>query len=222
MLVGQAQRGAPRTAVIRAEAMNGCAAYYLPGRHESLDRGPGAVLAARGYAVSGRTLCADFARLAFPEQTALVGQDLKARHWSVAGVAVGRSYGAYLLLHALADLPPFPGQVVLFAPILGAVLADRHGVIRGAIPPQADRLPALARSGRFPAPASLDIYLGDEDGGCDAELGARFAAAAAGRLHILAGVGHEIPADILAAALTLGPAPDAGPAVLRSARGKER
>jgi hypothetical protein len=180
-------------------------AYYLPGRNEPLVSGPGEVLVASGFSVIGRTLPGDLSGLGFDDQVTRIGQDLTAQFWRADALAAGRSYGAYLLLHALADLAPFPGRVLLFSPVLGAALAQHAGGFYGAIPPRADRLAFLAREHAFPAPASIDIYLGERDTGCAVEVASAFAMSVGGRLHIVVGAGHELPLGSIEAALGNAP-----------------
>ncbi len=167
--------------------------YYLPGRYEPLSSGPGGIVLEAGMRLSGRTLPGDLGGLAFDEQTAVVRSDLTAFFLRPEALAIGRSYGAYLLLHALAGLAAFPGHVLLFSPVLGAAVARRDMGLYGVIPPRAGELEQLAGRGAFPAPASLDIYLGDADPGCSVEFADELATMIGGRLHVVSGVGHDLP-----------------------------
>lgn len=147
--------------------------YLIPGRGESLDEGIGQIIASMGFTVYCRKIISDFAGLGFSEQLALIRSDLKSVFWNEDAVLVGRSYGAYLLLHTLAELQPFPGKVLLFSPVLGAATSkDRRS---GVLPPRSKLLLKLADSRAFPAPRHLEIHTGAVDNGCDPALAIRFA-----------------------------------------------
>jgi alpha-beta hydrolase superfamily lysophospholipase len=108
--------------------------YLIPGRAGRLTEGLGWLITNSGYAISGREIVSDFARLRFAEQLALIRSDLQPAFWHRDGVLVGSSYGAYLLLHTLADMDAFPGRVLLFSPVLGAAVA-KNGFF-GSRPPR--------------------------------------------------------------------------------------
>ena len=174
--------------------------YFIPGRGESLDEGIGQVIASMGFSVKGREMISDFARLGFSEQLALIRSDLESDFWRPESVLIGRSYGAYLLLHTLAELEPFPGKVLLFSPVLGAAISeDRRS---GVLPPRSKLLLKLADSGGFPAPCSLEIHTGAKDNGCDPALAIRFASLVGNtKLYIVPGSGHEFDEDYVRSVL---------------------
>jgi hypothetical protein len=148
-------------------------------------------MANMGYEVHGREILSDFACLRFREQLELVRSDLQADFWHLEDMVVGRSYGAYLLLHTLADLDPFPGKVLLSSPVLGAAVAPNG--FSGSCPPRSERLIKLAESNEFPAPCHMEIHTGAEDYGCDPMLAARFASLVKNTtLNIVAGAGHQL------------------------------
>jgi pimeloyl-ACP methyl ester carboxylesterase len=123
-----------------------------------------------GFTIHGREIISDFARLRFSEQLALIRSDLQPAFWHPEALLVGRSYGAYLLLHTLADTDPFLGKILLCSAVLGvAVARDGFYVSR---PPRAEKLLKLAESNRFPAPQYMEIHTGAEDNGCDPLLAA--------------------------------------------------
>lgn len=163
--------------------------YIIPGRLESLGNGLGRIIESMGFSVRGREIISGFARLGFSEQLALIRADLESGFWPPECVLIGRSYGAYLLLHSLAELQPFPGKVLLFAPILGpAIVEDRRS---GVLPPRSKLLLKLAESGAFPAPRYLEIHTGAKDNGCDPGLATRFTSQVRNaELHIVPGSGH--------------------------------
>ena len=133
----------------------------------------------------------DFARLGFSEQLALIQTDLLSGFWHSEAVLVGRSYGAYLLLHALAEMDFFPGKVLLFSPVLGAGLSKDR--LFGVMPPRSKKLLKLAENGGFPAPRDLEIHTGAEDSGCDPRLAERFVSLVGNtKLRIIPNAGHQL------------------------------
>ena len=80
--------------------------YYLAGRGGKLTDGLGRGLLQRGCSLTGRELQGDFARLSFQGQVDLIAEDLKG-YWTEDTRIIAVSYGAYLLLHALADHKPW-------------------------------------------------------------------------------------------------------------------
>ncbi len=170
--------------------------YFLPGRAESLVAGLGQLITKMGYSIHGREMVSDFARLRFAEQLALIRSDLEPAVWHSEAVLIGRSYGAYLLLHALADMEPFPGKILLCSPVLGAAIA-KNGFY-GSLPPRAEKLVKLATRNGFPAPLYMEIHTGAEDNGCDPLLTARFASLVGNtKLNVVPGAGHELREDYL-------------------------
>ena len=149
--------------------------YLLPGRGETLTEKVGASLLRIGLAYAGRPLTGDFEALRFSGQLAVIADDLQPAFWTPEAILIGRSYGGYLLLHTLADLPPFPGSVLLLSPVLGA--AATPGGRFGSIPPRGKKLLAMAETGGFPSPRRMEIHTGQADDGCDPELARRFGAA---------------------------------------------
>jgi len=135
--------------------------YYLPGNGGQLHTGLGAGLLSRGWQVTGRALFGEFRALRFGEQVAAVAEDLQTLFWHPQAHVVANSFGAYLFLHAQAQLESFPGRVLLLSPIIGEAAS---GVSEQTfIPPQAEKLAALAASGQFAAPRMCEIHVGAED-----------------------------------------------------------
>lgn len=165
--------------------------YVILGRGERLVDGLGELISDLGCAVQGREVSADFLRLRFAEQLALICSDLQPGFWQPGAVLVGYSYGAFLLLQTLADMDPFPGRILLFSPVLGAAVA-RNGLF-GSRPPRAERLLKLAEGGNFPAPRYLEAHTGADDNGCDPGLAARFCSLVSNAtLHVVSGAGHRL------------------------------
>ena len=143
--------------------------YYLPGHGGQLETGLGSALLARGFDVTGRETRGEFKSLPFASQVELIAQDLTARFWTEDACVVANSFGAYLFLHAQAQLPPFVGKVLLLSPIVGEFAKDEPeddeeaGGWLGFIPPMARKLSALIEAGSFPAPQHCEIHVGAND-----------------------------------------------------------
>lgn len=177
--------------------------YYLPGRGNRLQgEGIGALVQRLGGQVRGRELQGDFTRLAFAEQLAVIQGDLLDEFWSPQALLIGHSYGAYLLLHGLAELPACPGRVLLFSPVLGVGM-NRERMF-ASWPPRAKRLLTLAETQSFPVPrGGLQIYSGAADDGCDPDLARRFVAALPGAaLQLVPDAGHHLDESLLVAVLS--------------------
>ena len=175
--------------------------YFIPQPGEDFDDCLGRLMARMGYTIHGREIISDFARRRISEQVALIGSDLQLAFWCRDAVLVGRSYGAYLLLHTLADMDPFPGKILLCSPVLGAAVAkDGFYVSR---PPRAEKLVKLAESNRFPAPHYMEIHTGAEDNDCHPLLATRFASMVGNtKLQIVAGAGHQLSEEYLQGVLS--------------------
>lgn len=167
--------------------------YLLPGRGEELGGDLGQLLLSMGYHIEGRGLVPPFSGERFADQQALIKEDLSG-YWLPEAVLIGRSYGAYLLLHTLIDMAPFPGRILLLSPVLGVGFAADG--FYGSYPPRASKLLDIAEGGSFPVPGYLEIHTGDQDPGCDPQLATLFSAYVHGtKLHFVAGEGHGLPKD---------------------------
>ena len=135
--------------------------YYLTGMNGRLDTGLGQGLKNLGAEVNGRELVGEFRRLEFQQQIDCIIEDLTTKHWNDDAHVIANSFGAYLFLHAQAELPPYIGKVILLSPILGEF--GNEDTRMNFIPPRAEKLLTLARSGTFPAPKQCQIHVGSED-----------------------------------------------------------
>jgi alpha-beta hydrolase superfamily lysophospholipase len=72
-----------------------------------------------GAGLAGRAMSGPFERLEFQSQIDLISQDLQDGFWQKDSKLIAVSYGAYLLLHALSDKPPFLGSILLLSPVMG-------------------------------------------------------------------------------------------------------
>jgi predicted alpha/beta hydrolase family esterase len=143
--------------------------YYLPGHGGHLETGLGAELMSRGYDVTGRETRGEFKSLPFASQVDLVAQDLSSMCWTEDAYVVANSFGAYLFLHAQAQLSPYIGKVLLLSPIVGEFAKDDPSDDQdaagwlGFIPPMAKKLFELIDCGAYPAPKHCEIHVGAND-----------------------------------------------------------
>lgn len=86
--------------------------YYLPGHGGRLNSGLGQGILDLGVDVVGHETRGSFKQLTFQEQIDLVAEDLKNQFWDESSRVIANSFGAYLFLHAQAQLPPFIGKVL--------------------------------------------------------------------------------------------------------------
>ena len=93
--------------------------YYLPGMGGHLGSGLGQGLLGRGYDVTGRETTGEFRDLKFQSQIDAIAEDLRANFWYEDSKVIANSFGAYLFLHAQAQLEPYIGKVILLSPIVG-------------------------------------------------------------------------------------------------------
>lgn len=135
--------------------------YYLPGYGGQLSTGLGAALLARGFNIAGRETRDGFKDLPFLEQVQTVSDDLTEHFWREDALVIANSFGAYLFLNAQAQLPPFPGKVLLLSPIVGEFVNEEYGTTFS--PPYPDRLKSFADEGTFPRLVNAQIHVGELD-----------------------------------------------------------
>ena len=135
--------------------------YYLTGMGGRLQTGLGHALMERGCSVLGRELFGDFKKLGFQQQVDAIASDLEREFWSEDAHVIANSFGAYLFLHAQAQLMPYVGRVILLSPIVGEFGNEETQM--NFIPPRADKLLELARAGKFPVPKQCQVHVGSED-----------------------------------------------------------
>ena len=132
--------------------------YYLTGMGGQLDSGLGQALLSRRLGVTGRELVGEFRQLGFQEQVDAVATDLQGSFWSPDARVIANSFGAYLFLHAQAQLPPYPGKVVLLSPIVGEFA--NQDTEMNFVPPRSEQLLELAKSDSYPTPLNCEIHVG--------------------------------------------------------------
>jgi predicted alpha/beta hydrolase family esterase len=174
-------------------------AYYLPGHGGQVSTGLGEGLASRGWAAVGRETIGDFRRLPFEQQVDAVAQDLTDHFWREDAHVVAVSFGAYLFLHAQAQLPSYVGNVLLLSPIVGQFSSDEMGL--GFIPPRADKLKDLAASNQYPAPLNCHIHVGSEDWQSNPTNVTAFAEKVGLQLTVVPNAGHQLGKQYVGALL---------------------
>ncbi len=135
--------------------------YYLTGMNGRLETGLGEGLLSRGFEVSGRELVGEFRKQDFQSQIDLISEDLQSKFWHEGAHVIANSFGAYLFLHAQAQMPPYIGKVILLSPIVGEFGNEETQM--NFIPPRAVKLFGLAKAGTFPAPKQCEIHVGADD-----------------------------------------------------------
>jgi alpha-beta hydrolase superfamily lysophospholipase len=167
--------------------------YYLTGMNGRLDTGLGQGLLSRGFDVTGRELVGDFRKLDFQDQVALIIRDLRDNFWHADAHVIANSFGAYLFLHAQAQMEPYIGNVILLSPIVGEFGNEESRV--NFIPPYADRLFALAKEGRFPTPKKCEIHVGSEDWQSNATNVSALGSMLGVSVTVLSNAGHMLPKE---------------------------
>lgn len=135
--------------------------YYLPGYGGELATGLGWGLMDRGFNVAGRETRGDFRALPFDEQVQTIRQDLQDHFWHEQARVVCNFFGAYLFLHAQAQMEFFVGRVLLLSPIVGEFSNCQAHL--SFSPPRPTRIRKLAEAEQFKAPAHCEIHVGEDD-----------------------------------------------------------
>lgn len=135
--------------------------YYLPGAGGLLHTGLGSGLIKRGYEPRGRETVGDFRRLRFGEQVDLIARDLQQNFWDPTARVIANSFGGYLFLHALAQMPAFPGKALVLSPIVGEF--SNEETMNFFSPPCAGKLQKVIAEGRYPRPENCEIHVGELD-----------------------------------------------------------
>ena len=167
--------------------------YYLTGRGGQLHTGVGQGLIDRGFKISGREMSGTFDTLAIQNQVNFIKGDLQADFWHRDAKIIAVSYGAYLLLHTLADLEPYPGSILLLSPVLGGVINSVE--MRYYSPPRSDKLMKLAGKEKFPKPREIEIHVGDNDWQSPCERAEEFALSMGGECFVAPDTGRDLGKD---------------------------
>ena len=173
--------------------------YYLTGMGGRLDTGLGQGLLSRGFEITGRELVEEFRRLDFQKQIDLIAGDLEASHWNEDAYVIANSFGAYLFLHAQAQLPSYIGKVILLSPIVGEFSNEQTQM--NFIPPRAEKLRQLAEDGRFPIPKQCEIHVGSEDWQSNPDNVTAFGKLLGLDVTVVPNAGHMLPKEYVGALL---------------------
>lgn len=173
--------------------------YYLPGHGGRLETGLGAALLNRGYNVTGRQTLGEFKDIPFTEQAAIIAEDLSTHFWNKEALVIANSFGAYLFLHAQANMKPFIGKVLLLSPIVGEFSAEN--VKTSFIPPRDGQLQRLAFEGSFPTPEKCEIHVGELDWQSIPANVQKFAEAVGLKVTVVPGDGHMLSKPYVSALL---------------------
>jgi hypothetical protein len=138
-----------------------------------------------------------------------VEQDLRAHFWHAGAQVVCNSFGAYLFLHAQAQMPAYPGRVLLLSPIVGAFeQADKLMLFS---PPRPGHLMRLAAEGRYTPPPRCEIHVGADDWQSVPAQVLAFATPAGIPVTVVPGRGHMLGRDVVGPLLDRWLAPCEGP-----------
>lgn len=165
--------------------------YLLPGRKSKLTGVLGNNITNLGYEIFGREVRDDFERYRISKQLEIICKDIKDNFWGEEFKLVGRSYGGYLMIHALIEFLPdvYPGKVLLFSPVLGASTVVNGG---GVIPPRHKKILEFAKAKKLDK-LNIEIHTGDKDIGCEYKLAEEiFSHISNSKLHIVKGAPHAL------------------------------
>jgi alpha-beta hydrolase superfamily lysophospholipase len=167
--------------------------YYLTGMGGRLDTGLGQGLLSRGCQISGRELVGEFRKLDFQKQIDQIIEDLRDNFWNEDARVIANSFGAYLFLHAQAQLPPYIGKVILLSPIVGEF--GNEVTRMNFIPPRAEKLRQLAEAGTFPVPKQCQIHVGADDWQSNPENVSTLGSLLGIDVTVVPNAGHMLPKD---------------------------
>jgi len=173
--------------------------YYLTGMNGELRKGLGQGLLSRGVDITGRELVGEFRKLDFHDQIAFISGDLRQNFWRTDAHVIANSFGAYLFLHAQAQMEPYIGKVILLSPIVGEFGNEESRI--NFIPPYANRLTNMARDGTFPIPKQCEIYVGSEDWQSNPTNVTAFGSMLGIDVNVVPNAGHMLPKDYVGALL---------------------
>lgn len=170
--------------------------YYLTGMGGTLNTGLGQAILDRGFDVTGRQLSGEFRNISFQDQIDTVCNDLKENFWHAESRIVCNSFGAYIFLHALAQVAmPYAGKTLLLSPIIGEFANVDELRPMNFIPPRASALLELANAGTYPKLMSCEIHTGSEDWQSNPSNVIEFGSKVGIPVHIVAKGGHMLPKE---------------------------
>lgn len=132
---------------------------YITGRGGSLNKGLAAYLASSIKGFEGIAVDTQFLKRRPLEQVELIRQKIAQ---DPARLVIANSYGAYLVLHALAQIKDFiPENVLLLSPLLG--VGREQGGFYMNIPPLLSRLEEAFHAGVVMRPKTIKFLIGELD-----------------------------------------------------------
>ena len=158
-----------------------------------LSTGLGQALLDKGLDLTGRELTGAFRQLGFQEQVDAVANDLQGSFWSTEARVIANSFGAYLFLHAQAQLPPYPGKVILLSPIVGEFANQETEM--NFIPPRSEQLLEMAKTGGYPAPSNCEIHVGSLDWQSNPANVEMFGSLTGLKVTVVPEAGHMLPKE---------------------------
>ena len=167
--------------------------YYLTGMGGSLDTGLGQGLLSRGFEIAGRELVGEFRKLDFQQQVDIVVSDLQSNFWQEEARVIANSFGAYLFLHAQAQMEPYIGKVILLSPIVGEFSNEETRM--NFIPPRAEKLLQLATANSFPIPKQCEVHVGSEDWQSNPANVTAFGSMLGINVTVVPNAGHMLPKE---------------------------
>ncbi len=174
--------------------------YYLTGMGGTLHTGLGRAILDRGFDVTGRQLSGEFRNLSFQEQIDTVCNDLKDNFWNEDARVICNSFGAYIFLHAQAQLAePYVGNVMLLSPIVGEF--ENQDTQMNFIPPRSTRLMELAMTCSYPAPRHCEMHVGSLDWQSNPTNVTKFGELVGIPVHVVPAGGHNLPHSYVGAIL---------------------
>ena len=160
----------------------------------TLNTGLGQAILQRGLNVTGRQLSGEFRSLSFQEQIDTVCTDIKEHFWSADARVICNSFGAYIALHAFAQLgEPYIGKVLLLSPIVGEFANNDEAKPMNFIPPRSTRLMELAQSGSYPSPQHCEMHVGSLDWQANPDNVTKFGQQVGINVHVVPDGGHNLP-----------------------------
>jgi hypothetical protein len=168
----------------------------------TLHTGLGKAILDRGFDVTGRQLSGEFRSIQFQDQIDTVATDLQEHFWDESARVIANSFGAYLFLHANAQLAsPYIGKVLLLSPIVGEFANNDEARPMNFIPPRANVLLELAQSGMYPSPRHCEIHVGSLDWqACEVNV-TKFGELVGIPVHVVPDGGHMLPKEYVGAVL---------------------
>lgn len=167
--------------------------YYLTGMGGRLDTGLGQGLLSRGFEIAGRELVGEFRKLDFQQQVDIVVSDLQSDFWQEEARVIANSFGAYLFLHAQAQMEPYIGKVILLSPIVGEFSNEETRM--NFIPPRAEKLLQLATANCFPIPKQCEVHVGSEDWQSNPANVTAFGSMLGINVTVVPNAGHMLPKE---------------------------